>query len=148
LVDATNRALESLRDLTRGVFPTQLARAGLEPALRSCLGRGGLAGRLVVDPSASGRRFSGRVEAAIYFSCSETVRALSDQSLVELTAEGEELLLRITGLTGSGLPLRAVEDRVAAVGGWVTAVDGAVTVRIPAASGELAGAASSGLPRL
>ena len=142
LVDLTNCALEALRDLTRGVFPTQLARAGLEPALRSCLGRGGLAARLVVDPSASGRRFSSRVEAAIYFSCSEAVRALSDSSSVELTAEGEELLLRITGMTGEGLPLRAVDDRVAAVGGCVTAADGAVTVRIPAASGVLAGTGS------
>ena len=37
LVDETNAALEALRELTRGVFPTLLARAGLEPALpRTC----------------------------------------------------------------------------------------------------------------
>ena len=35
----TNAALEALRELTRGVFPTQLARAGLVPALRSLLAR-------------------------------------------------------------------------------------------------------------
>ena len=54
LVSSTNTALESLRELTRGVFPTQLAKAGLEPALRSLLGRGGSSPRLSVDPSAAG----------------------------------------------------------------------------------------------
>lgn len=142
LVDVTNAALESLRDLTRGVFPTQLTRTGLEPALRSCLGRAGLRGRLVVDSSAAGRRFSGRVEAAIYFSCSEAVHALSDQSSVELAVEGKDLLLRISGLIGGQLPLRAMEDRVAAVGGSLTTATGVVTVRIPEVSGELVGTAS------
>ena len=51
-------------------------------------------------------------------------------------------------MTGEGLPLRAVEDRVAAAGGWVRAVDGAVTVRVPAVSGELVGAPTSGPPGL
>ena len=67
LVASTNTALEALRELTRGVFPTQLARAGLEPALRSFLARSGLARPCTVDQSAAGRRFSARVEAAVYF---------------------------------------------------------------------------------
>ena len=39
LLAGVNTSLESLRELTRGVFPTQLARAGVEPALRSFLRR-------------------------------------------------------------------------------------------------------------
>ena len=39
LVADTNTALESLRDLSRGVFPAQLARVGLVPTLRSMLAR-------------------------------------------------------------------------------------------------------------
>ena len=72
---ATNDALESLRELTRGVFPTQLARSGVEPALRSLLARNGLASALHVDASAAGRRFSPRVEAAVYFCCAEASRS-------------------------------------------------------------------------
>ena len=143
LVDLTNAALESLRDLTRGVFPTQLTRTGLEPALRSCLGRAGLRGRLVVDSSAAGRRFSGRVEAAIYFSCSEAVHALSRPVVRGARRRRDkDLLLRISGLIGGQLPLRAMEDRVAAVGGSLTTATGVVTVRIPEVSGELVGTAS------
>ena len=65
LVAATNDALESLRELTRGVFPTQLARSGVEPALRSLLARNGLAsalqrrrlrGRATVLSASGGRR--------------------------------------------------------------------------------------------
>ena len=65
LVAATNDALESLRELTRGVFPTQLARSGVEPALRSLLARNGLAsalqvgavrGRTAVLSASGGRR--------------------------------------------------------------------------------------------
>ena len=73
LVDGTNAALEALRELTRGVFPTQLARAGLEPALRSCLARGGLAGDLRRRPSRPGGGSPPRVEAAVYFCCAEAV---------------------------------------------------------------------------
>ena len=50
LVRDTNTALESLRELTRGVFPTQLARTGLEPALRSCLSRSRAGCRAAGDP--------------------------------------------------------------------------------------------------
>ena len=42
LIAGTNDGLESLRELTRGLFPSQLARSGLEPALRSLLGRRGV----------------------------------------------------------------------------------------------------------
>src|SRR4051794_1747991 len=66
LVLTTNTALESLRDLTRGLFPTQLSRPGLEPALRSHLARSGLARTLQVDPTVAGRRFMHAVEAAVY----------------------------------------------------------------------------------
>ena len=89
LVTATNEALESLRELTRGVFPTQLARSGLEPALRALLARHGLASALRVGASAAGQRFSPRVEAAVYFCCAEASRSASDDvSSVELRLTG------------------------------------------------------------
>ena len=53
LVDAAVTSLEALREMTRGVYPTQLARAGLGPALSSHLTRWGR-GTLVVDVSTIG----------------------------------------------------------------------------------------------
>ena len=44
-----NTALEALREITRGVFPAQLARSGLPTALGSLLARTGGTGRLVVE---------------------------------------------------------------------------------------------------
>ena len=74
LVDSTNTALESLRDLTRGVFPTQLARSGIEPALRSFLGRSDSPAQLLVDASAAGQRFAPGSRPRSYFCSVEALR--------------------------------------------------------------------------
>ncbi|MEO8108283.1 MAG: hypothetical protein ABI720_13320 [Actinomycetes bacterium] len=137
MVDDTNAALDSLRELTRGVFPTQLARTGLEPALRSCLSRGGLATTFDVAPDAVRQRFSTRVETAVYFCCAEAVRALSDRSSVELTTDGAALLLRISGLAIDVIDLQSMHDRISAVDGTLTCDAGVLSVRIPDASVQL-----------
>ena len=81
-----NAALESLREITRGVFPAQLARSGLPAALASLLARTdalraaggrGLRGQ--------GRRFDPRVEAAAYFCVAEAARAFDDPVAVVLS---------------------------------------------------------------
>ena len=99
LVAATNDALESLRELTRGVFPTQLARSGVEPALRSLLARNGLASALRVDASAAGQRFSPRVEAAVYFCCAEASRSASNLASLELSVTADDLVLEVAGVS-------------------------------------------------
>ena len=87
LVADTNAALEALRELSRGVFPSQLARAGLVPALRSMLARSGGAPTLTVDGLA-GRRFSPRVEAAVYFCCVEATGSGRTASALRLELDG------------------------------------------------------------
>ena len=67
LVDQATAALDALRELTRGIFPTLLARAGLAPALSAYVAPAGRSGVLDVDASAAGRRFAARTEAAAYF---------------------------------------------------------------------------------
>jgi signal transduction histidine kinase len=115
-------ALERLREISHGIFPTQLARTGLPAALASYLGRAGLRGRLHVDASAAGRRFGARAEAAAYFCCTACVNvsgpaaATSDDRL-DLTVEGTDLVLRVHGATPPDLDLQAVTDRVEALGG-------------------------------
>jgi hypothetical protein len=129
LVDGTNAALEALRELTRGVFPSQLARAGLEPTLRSLVARSPSGAELDVDVVA-GRRYPPRVEAAVYFCCAEALRAGGGRLSVELSGGDDELTLRIAG-SHDGVDLLAVADRVEAVGGHLTADPDELLLRIP-----------------
>ena len=131
LIAGTNTALEALRELSRGVFPTQLARSGLEPALRSQLSRNGPGATLEVDPSASGRRFSPRVESAVYFCCAEAASALSSRSSIRLAVMERTLLLRIDHVGLTDMDLQGVLDRVEAVQGTLTTQDEALILRIP-----------------
>ena len=140
LVEDTNSALESLRELTRGVFPTQLTRAGVEPALRSLLARAAPGAILSVDAAASGRRFSPRVETTVYFCCARTAR--SSPSSVELSIQGTELVVHVRGVTGSEVDVQSVVDRVEAVGGSLIAEPASVTLRIPLGPDELAAGSS------
>ena len=123
MVGAVNAALESLREITRGVFPAQLARSGLPTALQSLFTRTGGSRRLVVDGHASGRRFDPRVEAAAYFCVAEATRDLGDPVRVALSAADDELLVAVTGGDGGQLPLSHIRDRVEAAGGTVSLVN-------------------------
>ncbi|MFI6676078.1 hypothetical protein [Kribbella sp. NPDC050470] len=141
LVTRTNTALESLRELTRGVFPTQLARSGLVPALRSHLARSRPEAALHVEPSAV-RRFPARVEAAVYFCCVEALSAGSGSAEVGLLTMGPDLVLRIRGVARAEVDVQAIVDRVEAVGGSPSLGDGDVlSISIPL--GEAGSAATS-----
>jgi hypothetical protein len=131
LVDALNAALESLREITRGVFPAQLARSGLPTALQSLFTRTGGTRRLVVDGHADGRRFDPRVEAAAYFCVAEATRDLGDPVLVALSAVDDDLRVAVTGGDGQ-LPLSHIRDRVEAAGGStsVDTTDGLTTLEV------------------
>jgi hypothetical protein len=111
LIDEVNTGLEALRELTRGVYPTQLARAGIEAALRGF--------PLTVDPSLSGRRFPARVEAAVYVCCTQT-----GAGAATLTPTGLEL-------DGVDDVPQAVRDRVEAAGGSVSRSGDLVCVALP-----------------
>jgi hypothetical protein len=112
LVERVNAGLEALRELTRGVFPTQLARQGLRS----------LPPGISISPVLEGRRFAPRVEAAVYFCCARVATAR-----VEL--QGDELVLALPGVTSYDEDLR---DRVEAAGGSLSVSDQTLSVRIPA----------------
>jgi signal transduction histidine kinase len=124
LTDRTDAALQSLRTLTRGVFPAQLARRGLEAALTSHLGERGMGAILRLDASAA-RRFDPQVESACYFCAVESLRELGPAEDMLLTASDDALLLQVTGTATPGLSVRAERllDRAAAF-------DGAMDVRV------------------
>nr|CAA9322784.1 MAG: hypothetical protein AVDCRST_MAG46-928 [uncultured Nocardioidaceae bacterium] len=119
LIGSLNAALEALRELTRGVFPAQLARSGLSSALSSLLARNASTGRLVMEDSATGRRFDARIEAAAYFCVAEATRDLSAPLVVTLSARADLLHLQVSG-HGDDLPLDHMRDRVEAVGGSIS----------------------------
>ena len=129
LVTDTNSALEELRELTRGVFPTQLTRVGIEPTVRSFLSRTDPALTLRVDASAASRRFPERVETAVYFCCVEAARL--GATTMALSIVGGDLVLEIGGLAQTAEDLRPVADRAEAVGGSLSLGGGELKLRIP-----------------
>jgi len=131
MVRQVNTALAALRELTRGVHPTQLSRLGLEPALAALLTRSGGVAELHLDPSASGRRFPPRVEAAVYFSCTQSVSPAADIRWVGLRVDSDELVHTIGGVRAPGMDVTAVRDRAGAAGGHVEVSDELLTLRFP-----------------
>ncbi len=128
-METTNRALEALRDIARGVFPPLLARKGLAAALRVYAARASGRVALAVAPPARTARFPSHLEAVTYFCAVETVRELGGSALVELDVDDSHLTLTITAVDLSGRLAeggQAMIDRVLAWGGTVTIdVDGA-----------------------
>jgi signal transduction histidine kinase len=122
-METTNRALEGLRDIARGVFPPLLARKGLAAALRVYAARAGGRVALTVTPPARTARFPSHLDAVTYFCAVETVRELGGSALVELDVDDSHLTLTITAVDLSGRLAeggQAMIDRVLAWGGTVT----------------------------
>jgi signal transduction histidine kinase len=136
LLASMDCAMQSLREITRGVFPAQLSRSGLHTALGSLLARPGLRARLTVDESATGVRFDPKVEAATYFCVAEATRAFDDPIAVTLAVQGDQLHLRVSGTEAGGLSLSHMRDRIEAAGGSVSATvrDGRTFVEVRAPS--------------
>jgi signal transduction histidine kinase len=112
-------ALEALREITRGVYPAQLGRTGLEPALRSLLARRDDATLTVADDHDLPRS-DPRVEAAAYFCVSEAVRDLGGPVEVSLVRHEHDVCVCIDGQDGGELPLDNMRDRAEALGGTIT----------------------------
>jgi signal transduction histidine kinase len=147
LVAASAAALEALREITRGVFPAQLVRGGLGPALASYLGQAETEGHLELDPTAADRRFDPRVEAAAYFSVAETARNLASPIEVEVAANDRELVLQVRGRPSRAIAMSQIRDRVEAAGGTVAQEmrgdQSVLAVRLPAARRDQPVAAAS-----
>jgi signal transduction histidine kinase len=120
--------MATLRDLARGVFPPQLAEAGVGAAVRSHLAKTGSAARLA-DRVPPGVRGSREVEAALWFCVLEALQNAAKHAgadvVVELTVDGDRLRAEVRDggpgfdpaavARGSGLTNMA--DRMDAVDG-------------------------------
>jgi signal transduction histidine kinase len=136
-LDQTNEALESLRELTRGVCPTQLARSGLQAALPSYLARAGITGRLTLDRRLVDRRFGSRAESAAYFCVVEGLGDRNASAHGDMLVDDGELVLRIHSPAVETMDLQAMIDRVEAVDGSISMSsaggESLLTIRLPVA---------------
>ncbi len=123
-------AIDSLRDLARGIFPPLLADKGLVPALSAHIAKRELPARISAGDGLAAERFDPHVEAAVYFCCLEALQNAAKHaggSLIELRIAHQDGWLEFVvkdaepGFDPSsvrrGSGLRNMVDRVEALGG-------------------------------
>ena len=126
---APQAALDSVRNIARGIYPPLLADFGLAKALR------GQAARAPVDVSLEGTapRSTEEAEEAVYFACSEAIQNVAKhagrpaQVRLRLRYGRGALTVRIAddgrgfdpSLTTEGAGLQNIRDRIQDVGGTV-----------------------------
>jgi signal transduction histidine kinase len=123
----TDEALETLRDLARGIYPPLLADKGLVAALESQARKATLP--VQVDADGVGR-YPQEVEAAVYFCCLEALQnvqkyAAATQATVRLQEDGDIVAFEVeddghgfdVGSTKLGSGLTNMSDRLDALGG-------------------------------
>lgn len=124
-----HEALETLRNLARGLFPRVLTDFGLVPALEAHLTKMG-APPLMCDEELATARFDPQLEAALYFCCLEALQNAAKHApgappSVRLTSVGGSLQFSVSdngpGFEPSdahhGSGLRNLADRLEALGG-------------------------------
>jgi len=127
LKDEADEALETLRDLARGIYPPLLADKGLVVALESQARKATVPMRVEAEGV---QRYAQGVEATVYFCVPEALQnvqkyAGASHGVVRLREDVEQLLVEITddgrgfdvttALRGAGLT--NMEDRLDALGG-------------------------------
>ena len=140
------RALEALRDLTRGTYPPVLADRGLAEALSSRAAH--VPVPVVIDAGDVGR-LGREVETAVYFCCLEAMQnaskyASASRIVVTIRCAGGHLAFDVAddgqgfdpAIVRRGVGLRSLEERIDALGGTLeirSAPGGGTTVagRVP-----------------
>jgi signal transduction histidine kinase len=146
-----DEALEDVRSLARGIYPSLLADQGLRDALRAVALRAPLP--TTVECKGIGR-YPPEVESAVYFSCLEALQNAAKHAQGATTvrlsvAANGELRFEVrddgagfdTEHAGNGQGLTSMHDRLAAVGGRLTVRSApgqgtAVSGTVPTAAGE------------
>lgn len=122
-----DEALETLRDLARGIYPPLLADKGLPTALQAQARKATLP--VTIEADGIGR-YAQDTEAALYFCILEALQniqkyALASSAVVSLREDGEQLSVEVAddgrgfdvGTTSRGSGLTNMEDRLDALGG-------------------------------
>jgi signal transduction histidine kinase len=148
-----NAALDELRDVARGVFPSILADRGLPAALEALVRKTGASVTFVLDPAAD-RRYEPAVENAVYFCCVQALQNAerhAPSATIEVYLGSEDEAIRFVihddgpgfeiPTTDAGEGMQIMQDRVAALAGElvIESTPGrgtTVTGRVPARAME------------
>ena len=127
LQEDTAQALETLRDLARGIYPQVLADQGLPAALEAQIRKTPVPVELRPD---SIGRYPQEIEAAVYFCCLEALQNVSkyanaSKAVVRLEVDGPRLTFKVEddgvgfdpARTKLGTGLQGMSDRLEALGG-------------------------------
>jgi signal transduction histidine kinase len=122
-----NEALDTLRELARGIYPPLLADRGLAEALRAQVRKAAVA--VEVDADGVGR-YPQNAEAAVYFCCLEALQnvakyARATKAVVRLRQQDGALMFEVEDdgvgfdqqATAGGTGVQGMIDRLEAVGG-------------------------------
>ena len=151
----TQEALDTLRDLARGIYPPLLADKGLPTALEAQARKSAVP--VTIEPNGVGR-FPPEVEATVYFCVLEALQNVNKYAdaaavVVQLEDDDDRLVFRVSddgrgfdpSTTRRGTGLQNMADRVDAHGGEIevrsapgegTTVTGRVPVVSRSASGQ------------
>ena len=158
LQDDSQRALEDLRDLARGIYPPLLADKGLLVALEAQARKSPVPVEVVADGIG---RFAQDAEAAVYFSCLEALQNVAKYAhasavRIDLRSDDGHLEFRVHDdgdgfdptAIGYGTGLQGIADRLSvldgalvvtsAPGGGYDACRGAPPLARSARGGEVA----------
>jgi signal transduction histidine kinase len=124
------RAVEELREISRGLHPTILSKGGIGPALKALARRSAVPVELHVD---EGPRLAEPIEVAIYYVVSEALTNTAkhaDASLVRVDLKVEAAAANVSvhddGVGGAvlsrGSGLIGLKDRVQTLGGRIEVV--------------------------
>ena len=131
----TGEAIETLRDLARGIFPPLLRERGLAAALGAHAFKTAPDAHVQIDPRLEEMRFDQALEAAIYFCCLEALQNAARHAphapvTLELSLSGRGEVLRfVVADQGPGFEpesathgtgLQSMCDRMEALGGRLT----------------------------
>jgi signal transduction histidine kinase len=131
LTTETQRTLDGLRELARGIFPQLLADRGIVAALQAHARKAAVDATIESPADLGGTRFDPGVEAAVYFCCTEALRAADGLATVHLMAGAGVLTFAIDGVATLDGRLEGLRDRVEALGGTLARSAAGIAGSIP-----------------
>ena len=131
LTTETQSTLDGLRELARGIFPPLLADKGIVAALQAHARKAAVHASIESPAELGGTRFDPGVEAAVYFCCTEALRAADGPATVHLMAGAGVLTFAIDGVAALDGRLEGLRDRVEALGGTLARSAAGIAGSIP-----------------
>jgi signal transduction histidine kinase len=117
LTTETQRTLDGLRELARGIFPPLLADKGIVAALHAYARTTAQPAAIDIPDDLATTRFDPGVETAVYFCCTEALRAADGPASIRLSSSDGALTFTIDGVAAFNGRLDGLRDRVEALGG-------------------------------